>query len=77
MYRVAYQSSLVTSSVFQVLGLALTTWRIYIRIKIRRFWWEDAFAAALLFTGLLWIIAEWIYLQTGMHPSSHMTITDS
>ncbi|KAN0078382.1 hypothetical protein V8E55_010439 [Tylopilus felleus] len=54
----------VTASVFQVLGLFLTAWRIYIRLKIRRFWWEDAWATILLLTGLLWVIAQWVFLLT-------------
>lgn len=52
----------VCASVIQALGLLLTAWRIYIRLKIHRFWWEDAWATILLFTGLLWMIAQCTFL---------------
>ncbi|KAG9312703.1 hypothetical protein JVU11DRAFT_7126 [Chiua virens] len=53
-----------SATVFQALGLFLTVWRIYIRLRIQRFWWEDAWAVVLLFTGVLWLIAEWAFLFT-------------
>ncbi|KAH0835737.1 hypothetical protein J3R83DRAFT_9562 [Lanmaoa asiatica] len=53
-----------TANVVMALGLLLTAWRIYFRLKIGRFWWEDAFAAILLVTGLSWNITSWIYLLT-------------
>lgn len=43
-------------------------WRIYIRLKIHRFWWEDGWAVILLFTGLLWMIAQWVFLLSSKHP---------
>ncbi|KAG9312017.1 hypothetical protein JVU11DRAFT_7291 [Chiua virens] len=54
----------VVATIFEVLGLVLTTWRIYFRLKIGRFWWEDAWAAILLVTGVIWLIAWWIYLKS-------------
>ncbi|KIK74959.1 hypothetical protein PAXRUDRAFT_100597, partial [Paxillus rubicundulus Ve08.2h10] len=54
----------VTASVFQVLGLILTAFRIYFRLKIGRFWWEDAWAALSLLLGSVWMIAEWTLLLT-------------
>ncbi|KAH0835726.1 hypothetical protein J3R83DRAFT_9549 [Lanmaoa asiatica] len=53
----------VSTNVFVALGLLFTTWRIYFRLKIGRFWWEDAFAAILLVTGLCWNITNWICLS--------------
>ncbi|KAF8836873.1 hypothetical protein BDN67DRAFT_983644 [Paxillus ammoniavirescens] len=49
----------VTASVFQVLGLILTAFRIYFRLKIGRFWWEDAWAGISLLSGSIWMIAQW------------------
>ncbi|KAF9231378.1 hypothetical protein BU15DRAFT_56200 [Melanogaster broomeanus] len=54
----------VIGSVFQVLGLVLTAFRIYFRIRIGRFWWEDGWAAVLLLLGTIWMIAEWVFLLT-------------
>ncbi|KAF9231423.1 hypothetical protein BU15DRAFT_14186, partial [Melanogaster broomeanus] len=54
----------VVNCVFQVLGLALTTFRIYFRIRIGRFWWEDGMAAIMLLSGILWMISLWGYLLT-------------
>ncbi|KAF9246230.1 hypothetical protein BU15DRAFT_58329 [Melanogaster broomeanus] len=48
----------------EVLGLALTAFRIHFRIRIGRFWWEDAWAAVMLLSGILWMIAEWGFLLT-------------
>ncbi|KIK74961.1 hypothetical protein PAXRUDRAFT_514950 [Paxillus rubicundulus Ve08.2h10] len=60
----------VIASVFQVLGLILTAFRIYFRLKIGRFWWEDAWAAVSLLLGSVWMIAEWTFLLTSecKHP---------
>ncbi|KIJ05475.1 hypothetical protein PAXINDRAFT_29448, partial [Paxillus involutus ATCC 200175] len=52
----------VTASVFQVLGLILTAFRIYLRLKIGRFWWEDAWAGISLLSGSIWMIARWTFL---------------
>ncbi|KAF8548103.1 hypothetical protein OG21DRAFT_1526702 [Imleria badia] len=57
----------VPATVVEGLGLLLTAWRIYFRLKIQRFWWEDAWAAVLLLTGLLSITSYWIYeLENGL-----------
>ncbi|KAF9220657.1 hypothetical protein BS17DRAFT_713929, partial [Gyrodon lividus] len=55
----------VTASVFEVLGLILTAFRIYFRLRIGRFWWEDAWAVVSLLSGLIWITAMWTFLLTG------------
>ncbi|KIJ67389.1 hypothetical protein HYDPIDRAFT_108134 [Hydnomerulius pinastri MD-312] len=54
----------VAATVFQTMGLVLTAMRIWFRLKIGRFWWEDAWAAISLLCGLLWVIAEWVFLST-------------
>ncbi|KAI9462080.1 hypothetical protein HD554DRAFT_2289948 [Boletus coccyginus] len=54
----------VSATVIDALGLLLTAWRIYFRLRINRFWWEDAWAAVLLLTGIMWIITNWVYLLT-------------
>ncbi|KAF9233062.1 hypothetical protein BU15DRAFT_66921 [Melanogaster broomeanus] len=38
--------------------------RIYFRIKIGRFWWEDGWAAIMLLSGILWMISQWAFLLT-------------
>ncbi|KIJ63580.1 hypothetical protein HYDPIDRAFT_92075, partial [Hydnomerulius pinastri MD-312] len=52
----------VAAIVFEGLGLILTAARILFRLRIGRFWWEDAWAVITLLCGLLWIISQWIYL---------------
>ncbi|KAF8556638.1 hypothetical protein OG21DRAFT_1408671, partial [Imleria badia] len=52
----------VSASVIEALGLLLTAWRIFFRLKIHRFWWEDAWAAVLLPTGLLSVASYWMEL---------------
>ncbi|KIJ08293.1 hypothetical protein PAXINDRAFT_102630 [Paxillus involutus ATCC 200175] len=54
----------VIASVFQVVGLILTAFRIYFRLKIGRFWWEDAWAGISLLTGSIWMVAQWTFLLT-------------
>ncbi|KAG8215899.1 hypothetical protein J3R82DRAFT_7869, partial [Butyriboletus roseoflavus] len=54
----------VSASVLDGLGLLTTAWRIYFRLRIRRFWWEDAWAVILFFTGSLWVTAQWTLLLT-------------
>lgn len=53
-----------SSSVLQVLGLICTAWRIYFRLKIHRFWWEDAWAAVVLLSCIASLVGEWTYLLT-------------
>ncbi|KAF8837160.1 hypothetical protein BDN67DRAFT_909734, partial [Paxillus ammoniavirescens] len=55
----------VTASAFQVVGLILTAFRIYFRLKIGRFWWEDAWAGISLLIGSIWMVAQWTFLLTG------------
>ncbi|KAF9231422.1 hypothetical protein BU15DRAFT_68344 [Melanogaster broomeanus] len=54
----------VVTGVFEVLGLVLTTFRIYFRIRIGRFWWEDAWAAIMLLSGAIWMSSQWGLLLT-------------
>ncbi|KAG9311984.1 hypothetical protein JVU11DRAFT_7254 [Chiua virens] len=44
----------------EIIGLLLTAWRIYLRLRIGRFWWEDAWASLLLVTGMIWVITYWL-----------------
>lgn len=60
----------VVLAVFQVIGLICTAWRIYFRLRIDRFWWEDAWAAAALLSCLASLIGEWIYSLTCKSRSS-------
>ncbi|KAH0835745.1 hypothetical protein J3R83DRAFT_9570 [Lanmaoa asiatica] len=54
----------VVGSVFQVLGLICTTWRLYFRLRIDRFWWEDAWAGAALLSCLISLVGQWVYSLT-------------
>ncbi|KAH0835720.1 hypothetical protein J3R83DRAFT_9542 [Lanmaoa asiatica] len=54
----------VSATIVEALGLVLTAWRIYFRLKIGRFWWEDAWAAILFATSASWIITYWVASYT-------------
>ncbi|KAG9311985.1 hypothetical protein JVU11DRAFT_7255 [Chiua virens] len=59
----------VSAKVVEIFGLVFTAWRICFRFKIGRFWWEDAWAAILLATGIIWVITFW-----AQHPSGPSAI---
>jgi hypothetical protein len=65
--RILSYPKLAAASVAQVMAIALTVFRVWFRLYIRRFWWEDAFAAS---AGLFFVakmIASWILLNSGVY----------
>ncbi|KAG1732484.1 hypothetical protein EDB19DRAFT_1896740 [Suillus lakei] len=57
----SYSNSAVTS-VAQGLAIALTIFRVWLRLHIRRFWWEDAWAAFAGLCGMAHLINSWVHL---------------
>ncbi|KAL4080604.1 hypothetical protein J3A83DRAFT_4084704, partial [Scleroderma citrinum] len=49
-------------TVLEVFGLLLSIFRFSFRFRIRRLWWEDAWAVAAFFFALSYLIGTWIYL---------------
>ncbi|KAH7890424.1 hypothetical protein F5I97DRAFT_28490 [Phlebopus sp. FC_14] len=52
----------VFADCFTGLGLVLSLLRLWIRIRIRRLWWEDACALIASVFGVASVTSEWIYL---------------
>lgn len=50
------------TTVVQGMALGLTVFRVWFRIQIRRFWWEDAWAAAAGLLGVVYLISSWVNL---------------
>ncbi|KAG2125025.1 hypothetical protein DEU56DRAFT_744109, partial [Suillus clintonianus] len=50
------------TSVVQGVAIALTIFRVWFRLHIRRFWWEDAWAAFAGLCGTTHLINSWIHL---------------
>ncbi|KIJ62243.1 hypothetical protein HYDPIDRAFT_189100 [Hydnomerulius pinastri MD-312] len=55
----------VSIEALQGVSLVLTMFRLAFRLKIRRFWWEDAWAAVGFVCGVTFIIVTRIYLDVG------------
>ncbi|KAG2142903.1 uncharacterized protein EDB93DRAFT_598670 [Suillus bovinus] len=49
-------------SVVQGMAIALTIFRVSFRLHIRRFWWEDAWAAIAGSCGIVHLISSWVHL---------------
>ncbi|KAJ8582417.1 hypothetical protein M405DRAFT_830698 [Rhizopogon salebrosus TDB-379] len=52
------------ASVVQVMAIALTVFRVWFRLYIRRFWWEDAFAVSAGLFAVAKMITSWILLNS-------------
>lgn len=57
------------TTVLQVIALLLTIFRIWLRVRMGKFWWEDAFALLSLMCGTIAVISLWIYLLAGERQS--------
>ncbi|KAG2048487.1 hypothetical protein BDR06DRAFT_895501, partial [Suillus hirtellus] len=49
-------------SVVQGMAIALTIFRVSFRLHIRRFWWEDAWAATAGSCGIAYLVGSWVHL---------------
>jgi hypothetical protein len=55
------------ASVVQVMAIALTVFRVWFRLYIRRFWWEDAFAVSAGLFAVTKMITSWILLNSSVY----------
>ncbi|KIJ60784.1 hypothetical protein HYDPIDRAFT_98176 [Hydnomerulius pinastri MD-312] len=62
-------SSEVVTSLLQSVALFLTIFRLWYRISIRMFWWEDAWALLAFVCAIATLITEWLHMQTGKSSS--------
>ncbi|KAH7890433.1 hypothetical protein F5I97DRAFT_29967 [Phlebopus sp. FC_14] len=53
----------IAMSVLEGLSLLLTLFRLWFRLRIQRFWWEDAWAAVSFVCGASFIVGVWIYIK--------------
>lgn len=56
---------LVVCSVIQVLTVLVTVFRLGVRLKMRRLWWEDMWAGVAMVSTVAFTILNSIYFQTG------------
>ncbi|KIJ64124.1 hypothetical protein HYDPIDRAFT_175806 [Hydnomerulius pinastri MD-312] len=54
----------VCTSVLQGLAFLFTIFRLWLRYKIHRLWWEDVWAAIALCSGASGLMGLWIFLKT-------------
>ncbi|KIJ60785.1 hypothetical protein HYDPIDRAFT_43116 [Hydnomerulius pinastri MD-312] len=54
----------IVSSILQCLALLLTIFRVWFRLRIRRFWYEDAWAIIAFCCGATSLISSWAFLAT-------------
>ncbi|KIJ69649.1 hypothetical protein HYDPIDRAFT_73628, partial [Hydnomerulius pinastri MD-312] len=59
----------VVSSVLQFIGILLSIFRFWFRFRIRRLWWEDAWAFIAFLCAVALLISEWLYLQAEWNVS--------
>lgn len=50
------------ASIAQGIAIALTIFRVLFRLHIRRFWWEDAWAAVAGLCSMAHLISSWVHL---------------
>ncbi|KAF8555029.1 hypothetical protein OG21DRAFT_1597068 [Imleria badia] len=63
----------IASSVVDGLAMMLTLFRLFVRLQIRRFWWEDMWAAIMLAFGTTFIIAQLLYFETVNYETALIT----
>ncbi|KAH7930234.1 hypothetical protein BV22DRAFT_83413 [Leucogyrophana mollusca] len=50
----------IVTTVLQGLAILLTLFRLWYRFSIRRFWWEDTWAAVALLCGIALLVSHWV-----------------
>lgn len=55
------------SSVLQLIGILLSLFRLWFRLKIQRLWWEDAWSLVACVSAIAVLTAEWMYLEGGTY----------
>ncbi|KAH7922114.1 hypothetical protein BV22DRAFT_1017927 [Leucogyrophana mollusca] len=56
----------VVTSVLQCIAILLTIFRLWYRVSIRRFWWEDAWAAVAMICAIISLASYWVHLKARM-----------
>ncbi|KAH7922126.1 hypothetical protein BV22DRAFT_1037839 [Leucogyrophana mollusca] len=54
---------MATSAALQGLAILLTIWRLCYRISIRRFFWDDGWAATSMLCDMGFLISDWVRLK--------------
>ncbi|KAH7915179.1 hypothetical protein BJ138DRAFT_172412 [Hygrophoropsis aurantiaca] len=63
----------VITTILQLFGMSLTLFRLWHRVSIRRFWWEDWWAALASFCGALCLISDWVHVTTSIPKVSSIS----
>ncbi|KAG2358843.1 hypothetical protein BDR07DRAFT_1452565 [Suillus spraguei] len=63
---------MTVTSVVQGMAIALTIFRVSFRLHIKRFWWEDAWAAVAGLCGTAHLVNSWVHLLS--RASARMSI---
>ncbi|KAI6039668.1 hypothetical protein EDC04DRAFT_3112115 [Pisolithus marmoratus] len=60
-------------TVLEVLGLLLAIFRFWFRYRIRRLWWEDAWAFAAFLFAITYLTGTWLNILYGEQTSTSLT----
>ncbi|KAI6105267.1 hypothetical protein EV401DRAFT_600808 [Pisolithus croceorrhizus] len=60
----------VGTAVLEVIGLLLAVFRLWFRFRIRRLWWEDAWAFAAFVFATNYLTGNWLYVHYGKPAST-------
>ncbi|KAI6114501.1 hypothetical protein F5141DRAFT_714122 [Pisolithus sp. B1] len=60
----------VGTAVLEVIGLLLAVFRLWFRFRIRRLWWEDAWAFAAFVFATNYLTGNWLYVHYGKPTST-------
>ncbi|KAI6123674.1 hypothetical protein EDD16DRAFT_633295 [Pisolithus croceorrhizus] len=58
------------TAVLEVIGLLLAIFRLWFRFRIRRLWWEDAWAFAAFLFAANYLTGTWLYIHYGKPTST-------
>ncbi|EGO22985.1 hypothetical protein SERLADRAFT_471584, partial [Serpula lacrymans var. lacrymans S7.9] len=62
----------VLVTVIHGIALLATTFRLWLRFKMRRFWWEDAWATLALGLDVICVVATWTLVAADGGKQSHI-----
>ncbi|KAF8436557.1 hypothetical protein L210DRAFT_3452039 [Boletus edulis BED1] len=63
----------VAFSAIDVLAIVATLFRLVFRLRIRRFWWEDMWAAVMVVCGTTFVIAQLVAFKTANYEAALIT----
>ncbi|KAH7924623.1 hypothetical protein BV22DRAFT_1012917 [Leucogyrophana mollusca] len=52
----------VLTTVLQCFAIILTLFRVWYRVSIRRFWWDDSWAAMASLCGTICLVSDWMHV---------------